>query len=138
MKLAARLTTRGRWAFIPGPSDQTRTPTRQWIREIVELPAAEVAASLLAFPGVHLAHPPQPDWWAWRARWEAGSDFIDLDFTLFDDLGEVWGGSELTADCPSATVLALLRHLNQRHRGIWLHDPDCDMHASDHLVIFLA
>jgi hypothetical protein len=104
----------------------------QDVRSIVELPAAAVAASFLAFPGMRLTHPSEPDWWAWRSRWESGFDFIALDFTLFDDLGDIWGGSQLTGDCPSSVILSLLRHMNQQHAGIWLHDPDCGMHAYEH------
>lgn len=101
---------------------------------MVHLPAESLAQSLLAFPGAHLTHPPEPSWWEWRARWESGDDFLELDFSLFDDLGDIWGGSRLAADCPSALLLSLLHHLNQQHPGIWLHDPNCGMHAYQHLT----
>ena len=99
------------------------------LRSIVELSADTVADSFLSFPGMRLTHPAEPDWWAWRARWESASDFIALGFTLFDHRADIWGGSEFAADCPSAAVLLLLHHMHQRHGGIWLHAPDCGMHA---------
>ena len=136
MHLPARFVTTSVWAFIPGPTDQSQPTDSQLVQDIVELPAGEVAASFLAFPGMCLVHPAQPDWWAWQARWESAADHLTVSFTLFEHLEpphEVWGGSPITADCPSDVLLALLQHLNQRHAGIWLHDPDCGMHAFNHL-----
>ncbi|HEX8371430.1 MAG TPA: hypothetical protein VF585_01515 [Chthoniobacterales bacterium] len=102
------------------------------IDRIVELPADLVATSFLAFPGLRLVQVPQSDWWAWQARWESGGDFIDVGFTLLEGLGDIWGGSSITAHCPSSALLALLSHMTQRHHGIWLHDPQCGMHAYEH------
>ena len=121
------------WALIPGPVDQVRPMSSLDIRDLVELPAATVAESFLAFPGMRLVRPAEPDWWAWRARWESAAGFIALHFTLFDELGDIWGGSNIAADCPSSELVSLLYHMNQRHPGIWLHDPDCGMHAWQHL-----
>ena len=105
------------------------------IQELVDLPAASLAQALLAFPGTRSTHPAEPTWWDWRARWGSGSDFVEFDFSLFDNGGENWGGSRIAADCPSSIVLSLLHHLNQLHPGVWLHDPDCGMHAYPHLAI---
>src|SRR4029450_11062297 len=119
MQLSPRFNASSHWALIPGPADQSQPMNSQDVRRIVELPADAVAASFLAFPGMRLTHPPEPDWWAWPARWGPASDFIALNFTLFDDLGDIWGGSQFTADCPSSALPSLLRRMNQQHTGIW-------------------
>ena len=129
MQLPPRFNASSHWSFIPGPVDQSQPMSSVNLRSIVELSADTVADSFLSFPGMRLTHPAEPDWWAWRARWESASDFIALGFTLFDHRAGIWGGSEFDADCPSSAVLSLLHHMHQRHGGIWLHAPDCGMHA---------
>ena len=86
MQLPARFVTTPTWAFIPGPREQSEPTNSQDVQEIVELPAEEIAASFLAFPGLHLTHPAQPDWWSWQARWESAGDYIAISFTLFEHL----------------------------------------------------
>jgi len=133
MQLPTRFHANLDWALIPGPVDQTRPMASTDIQRLVELPADIVAESFLAFPGMRLVQPAEPNWWAWRARWESADGFIALHFTLFDELGDIWGGSNITADCPSSALVSLLYHMNQQHPGIWLHDPDCGMYAWQHL-----
>jgi len=65
---------------------------------------AAIADSFLSFPGMRLLHLPAPSWWEWRARWESGTQFIEVGMTLFEDEAQTWGGSPITADCSLATV----------------------------------
>jgi hypothetical protein len=51
--------------------------------------------------------------------------------TLFEDEQESWGGSPITADCSLDAIQAFWSHLQSRHRGVWLHDPDCIVHTYD-------
>jgi hypothetical protein len=108
MQLPPRLQANLDWALIPGPVNQIRPMSSLDLQEIVELPAAEVAESFLAFPDMRLVQPAEPDWWAWRARWESPEGFIALHFTLFDELGDIWGGSKFASDCPPSALISLL------------------------------
>jgi len=58
---------------------------------------------------------------------------IELGMTLFENEAQSWGGSPITADCSLADIEALWSHLQSRHRGVWLHDPDCIIHTHDSL-----
>jgi hypothetical protein len=135
MILPARFVVGGDWAVVPGPLDQSVTWDSQYIKGLAEHPVHTIALSILAFRGMHVVHPPAPTWWVWRARWEEGAEFLEVGMTLFDEPGDAWGGSGLVADCPSTVVLDLLEHLSERHKGIWLHTPECEMYARHHLSI---
>ena len=99
------------------------------LQKIEFCPAEAIAKSFLSFPGVRLLHPAKPSWWEWRARWESRTDFIEIDMTLFDDEGQSWGGSAITADCSFDQIDALWSHLQSDNRAIWLHDPECIIHT---------
>lgn len=126
-----RFQTRGKWSLIPGPAELAQSMNSQDLQDIEEISPAAVTESLLSFPGMRLLHPPTLSWWEWCARWESGSDFIEVGMTLFEDEAESWGGSPITTDCSLDDILALWSHLQSRHRGVWLHDPDCIIHTQD-------
>jgi len=128
-----RFQTRGQWSFIPGPAELTQPMSSQDLKDIEEISPAAIAESFLSFPGVRLVHPPAPSWLEWCARWESGSDFIEVGVTLFEDAAQSWGGSPITADCSPDDIEGLWSHLQARHRGVWLHDPDCILHTHDSL-----
>ena len=105
----------------------------QDVQDIEMHPPKAIAESFLGFPGMRLLHPSTPSWWEWRARWESGPDFIEVGMTLFEDEAQSWGGSPISADCSLDAIVALWLHLQSRHCGVWLHDPDCIMHTHDSL-----
>lgn len=102
----------------------------QIVCDISQHSAQSVAASLLAFPNTVMVHPADPSWYQWKAHWQNGNRFIDLNLTLFDD-EETWGGSEVEADCLAGDVIKLWTLLQARHSGVWLHAPDCTMHTQE-------
>ena len=128
-----RFQTREQWSFIPGPAELAQPMNSQDLQDIEEISPAAIADSVLSFPGVRLLHPATPSWWQWRARWESGSDFIEVGMTLFEDEALSWGGSSITADCSLDDIEKFWSHLRSRHRGVWLHDPDCIIHTHDSL-----
>jgi hypothetical protein len=105
----------------------------QDLQDIEEISPAAIAESFLSFPGMRLLRPSTPSWWEWRARWESGSDFIEVGMTLFEDEAGSWGGSPITADCSLDDIEALWSHLRSGHRGVWLHDPEGVIHTRDSL-----
>ena len=74
-------------------------------------------------------HPAEPSWFDWIARWSNNDRFINLTMTLFDDLEETWGGSEIEVNCLAGDVINLWTFLLTKYEGIWLHAPDCTMHT---------
>jgi len=133
MSSAARFQTTGNWSFIPGPKKLSKPMNSVNLHDIELCPAEEIAESFLSFPGARLVHPAKPSWWEWRGRWQSGSDFIEIDMSLFDDEAQSWGGSGVTADCSLDQIEALWSHLQARNRAVWLHDPDCIIHTCDSL-----
>ena len=119
--------------MIPGPAELTQPMNSQDLQDIEQISPAAIAESILSFTGVRLLHPPTPTWWEWRARWESGSDFIEAGMTLFDDEARSWGGSPITSDCSLDEIEAFWSYLQARHRGVWLHAPDCTSHTHDSL-----
>ena len=128
-----RFQTRAQWSLIPGPAELAQPMNSQDLQDIEVFSPTAIAESFLSFPGVQLLHPPTPSWWEWRARWESGGDFIEVGMTLFEDDAQSWGGSPISADCSLDDIEALWSHLQTRHRGVWLHDPDCIIHTHDSL-----
>jgi hypothetical protein len=126
-----RFQAKGSWSIIPGPAELAQPMCSQDLQDIKVFSPASVAESFLAFPGVRLVHPPIPSWREWRARWESGCNFIEVGMTLFEDEQQSWGGSPITAECSLDNIEALWLHLQARHRGVWLHDPDCTIHTHD-------
>ena len=123
-------TTRG-WALIPGPAQLLQPMNSQDLQLIESFSPVLIADSLLSFPGMRLLQPQSPSWGAWRARWESGRDFIEVGMTLFQNEAESWGGSPISADCSLEDIDALWSHLQLRHHGVWLHDPDCILHTRE-------
>lgn len=131
MSTTHRFRSEGNWSLIPGPAEMENSMSSLDLEDIVALPAASVAESFLAFPGMRQLRPTSPAWWDWRARWESGTDFIEVGMTLLDDEQQSWGGSAIVANCQSVSIEALWSHLATRHSGVWLHDPDCVIHTPD-------
>lgn len=115
------------WAFVPGPERMDAPCNSQDVKEIAEHSPTSIARTLIGYSGLVVVHDAEPGWYQWRAEWRTGTRSIDLDMTLMDD--EIWGGSEIDADCLAADILNLWALLQERHRGIWLHAPDCTMHT---------
>jgi hypothetical protein len=131
MSIPTRFHAREDWSIIPGPAQLSQPMNSQDLQEVATYSAAEIAESLLGFPGMRLVHASTPSWWEWRARWKSGRDFIEVGMTLFDDELQSWGGSPLRADCAIDAITALWSYLLSRHRGVWLHDSDCWVHTKD-------
>lgn len=98
----------------------------------------EIARSLLSFPGMQLRHAATPTWWEWRARWDAGSRFIEVGMTLFEDANSSWGGSHIEVVCTRDDIISLWLHLQSRHRGIGLHDSNRNMHTRESFAQYVA
>jgi hypothetical protein len=123
--------TKGGWSLIPGPVLLAQPMNSQDLQDIEPYSPADMAASFLSFRETRLLHQATPSWWDWRARWESESHFIEVNMTLFKDEAQSWGGLRITADCSNDEIEALWSHLQTRHRGIWLHGPDCIIHTHD-------
>jgi hypothetical protein len=101
----------------------------------------EVAAAILSVPGVRLVHPAEPDWNAWKARWESGGHWIEFDIAdcPFDPeyerrpgLSTAWGGSWFNTCCTLSELLAVWEQIRQQCPGICLHDcGDCRMYCPE-------
>jgi hypothetical protein len=126
---SARFHSQRQWSLIPGPVKLTQPMRSDDLQEFESIPVIAVAESLLSFPSMRLLSPAQPTWWQWQARWESGSDFIDVAMTLFEEPVLTWGGSPLYADCAAESIEALWSHMQSRYRGVWLHDENCVIHT---------
>jgi len=127
------------WALIPGPLDTSEPMNSCDLREQVEYAPEEIAKALLIYPGMRLLNDADPTWWDWKARWEGDTGFIGVNVTLMGWNDKLWGGSELSVDCSPKELITLWKHLSSAHPGIWLHDPDCEMHTEESfLKIFIS
>ncbi len=117
------------WAFSPGPELMDEPTDSQFVDEISQHPAKSIAATLLLIPNMEVVHPAAPSWFEWRAKWSDNDRFICLTMTLFDDLAETWGGSEIEANCLAGDIIGVWSFLLAKHPGVWLHCPDCTMHT---------
>ena len=106
------------WAFSPGPEQMDEPTDSQSVDEISQHPAKKIAATLLAFPRTEVVHPAGPSWFEWKAKWSDNDRFINLTMTLFDDLEEAWGGSEIEVNCFAGDVMDLWSFLLTKHEGI--------------------
>lgn len=128
-----RFKTLAGWALIPGPAELMDSMSSQDLQFIQVFSPVSIAESLLSFPRMRLLQSPSSSWYAWRARWESDRDFIEIGMTLFEDELESWGGSPISADCRFDQIEALWLHLQARHHGVWLHDPNCVIHTRESL-----
>jgi hypothetical protein len=127
----ARFQTQQQWSLIPVPRELAQPVNSQDVHDIELHAPAAIADSFLRFLGMRLLNPSNPSWWQWRARWEAGPDFIEVGMTLLDDEALSWGGSPLSADCTPELIEALWSHMQSRHTGVWLHDSECTVHTHE-------
>jgi hypothetical protein len=118
------------WLLIPGPLADP-PPSSVAMDDITEYPPEAVADAILAFPGVGLAHPADPTWWDWVARWEHGGRWIEVGFTLFDIDPPAWGGSGLRGQCELADILDLWAFVRGRVPACWMHNTLCEIHSPE-------
>jgi hypothetical protein len=123
-------------AFIPGPADiEQPLYSFEVYDEIVGHAPDEVAAALLAIPGMRRTNSAEPASWEWKARWEIGARYLDLDFTLMEpDDGVIWGGSNLQGRCRQSDLMHIWSALRQRFEGVWLHDAECRLYTPESFV----
>ncbi len=114
-------------ALVPGPPDiEQPLYSFQVYDEIVGHAPEEVAAALLAIPGMRRTNTAEPTSWEWKAFWENGDRYLELDFTLMEpDDGLVWGGSSLQGWCRESDLMNIWSALRKRFDGVWLHDAEC-------------
>ncbi len=94
---------------------------------------ATIADAILSVPGTRQIHPPVPSWNDWKASWNNGQHYIDLDMMgctevdpeLCNGVSLVWGGSFFRAHCLVSEVLAFWNAIRRRCPGVWLHDAEC-------------
>ena len=104
------------WKFSPGPPTQVEPVDTVNCFDVVELPLAEVTASVFAFPGV-CAVSDRVGLLLWPGQ-------ADLTLTVAEWYPGVWGGIYLEGNCSLGAVIALWTHLLSRHSGIWLFHTD--------------
>ena len=126
------------WAFVPGPLDDSVPMSSLVLKQYVQYSPHEIAARLLAYPGMTLLNDNQPRWQDWKARWENEREIVELSISLMGRSNELWGGSGIKALCLPETLVAIWKHLKANHPGIWLHDPDCQMHTEKSFFDVLA
>lgn len=116
------------FALVPGPAEIAQPLYSFEVdEELVYHPPDEVAANLLAIPGMRPCNTAAPASEGWATRWEERGRSLDLDFTLMEpgDGRVVWGGSNLRGCCRVSDVLRIWAALSRRFQGVWLHDRDC-------------
>jgi hypothetical protein len=126
---SAKCFAKANWAFVPGPPNDSVPLSSVDVHQLVAYSPQEIAATILAFPGMRLLNNHQPTWWDWKAGWDNESEFVELNMTLMGRSNELWGGSEINALCMPESLVAIWKHLKANHPGVWLHDADCQMHT---------
>lgn len=85
-----RFQTKNGWALIPGPSTLSELVSSNDVQDI-EFTVCRLLGRVC--PGISWcapSPPPMPSQWEWLARWESGSDFIEIAMALFDEQTQSW------------------------------------------------
>lgn len=117
------------WSLIPGPAHIEVSLSSLDLYEITEYDPAEISKTFLSIAGVQLVHDATPTWYDWKAQWIEKERWIEIRMSLFAGDSEIWGGSELRADCFVSDVVALWLNVRETHAAIWLHSPDCQIYT---------
>src|SRR5262245_43118699 len=123
-----------RFALVPGPPEiEQPLYSFEVYDEIAYHDPNEVAAALLAIPGVRRTGSSDPLSGEWSARWEDEDRYLDFDMTWMEpeDGRRVWGGSHFEGRCAEADLLRIWSALSERFEGVWLHGPDCRLYTPE-------
>jgi hypothetical protein len=114
--------------FVPAPADLDE-PAH--VRELDDVPfyaSDDVAEAILAIPGMRLVDGAEHAWTAWKARWEADEQFIEIrlsaSFRGTGVAGDVapWEDSPILACCTPSQLLTVWKTVRARCPGVWLAD----------------
>jgi len=124
--------------FVFGPRELPERAFRFAVEQVEVYSPDEFAVAVLSAPGVHLAQSAVPTWSDWRARWEQGDRFIELDMLpcpidpeYRPGVAVAWGGSRLRANCLLGDVLDLWAAIRSKCPGVWLHGTDCRLYSPE-------
>jgi hypothetical protein len=120
--------------LVPGPLDLHEPAFSFAINESEDYSPQTIAEAILAVPGCRLMHPGVPEWSDWKASWNNGQFYIDLEFEVMEvdpeycnGLPLIWSGSFLKVHCLVSEVIAFWSSIRSRCPGVWLHDAGCRM-----------
>jgi hypothetical protein len=128
--MSARVFQLDDWSFIPGPEWDPPTSSVS-LQELVEYPPGDIAATILAYPGMKPRNLGTPSWWEWSATWRGGEETIDVGMSLFETEPASWGGSPLKGRCSVDRLLSLWEHIREQLSAVWLHNTDCEIHTPE-------
>lgn len=116
------------WALCLGPRDVDCPLETQGISSDLQdaYDPAEIAASILSYPGCRQVAAPTPGWEAWQARWKEGDRWVDFhQAQLWDGLdvpGLWWNLTFLKFDCRLGDILDITEHVRHSFPSVYLYD----------------
>ena len=117
--------------FVSGPLELTEPAYSFDIIDAVEYPPGDIAIAFLEVPGCRLVHPGEPSWYDWKARWESGGRFIEVDMSLYDVEPVMWGGSGINMNCTPVDLLMFWESVRSRCQAVWLCDTECRLYSPE-------
>lgn len=120
-------------AFVAGPLVLPDGFSSVALHETEDYPPESIAGAILAVPGVALVHAATPSWDQWRACWNSGQRYIELDLLTCEmdpavcSYSLLWGGSSVKTHCLLADLLAFWESVRSLCPAVWLHDTETVM-----------
>jgi hypothetical protein len=121
-------------SFVAAPANLPERFSSVALNDSELYPPEVIAEAFLAVPGTGLLHPAEPGWDEWRARWQEGSRYIEVDMMacqvepeLCGGYSLLWGGSGIKMHCLLSDLLAFWQRVRSRCPGVWLHDTETVM-----------
>jgi hypothetical protein len=124
----------GDWSLIPGPLENP-PPSSVSLDDFAEYPPQVVAETFIAFPGMRLVHDAEPTWWDWKARWQSGDSFFEIDMSLYETEPLSWGGSLVVGHCELDEFLKFRHHVREYLPAVWLHNSACEIHSPESFAV---
>src|SRR5688572_2106991 len=104
------------WYLSPGPLAGDEPVHTVEAQDLTEYDYPEVAGAILAIPGTRCVRGATPKWDLWRAKWESGDRYIEVDMmpddehlvSADDPTRHIWSGGRLICDCTVGDLAAFL------------------------------
>lgn len=128
-------------SFVAGPLILPNDFSSVDLRDGAVYSPEAIAQAFLAVPGCRLLQAPDASWQQWRARWESGQRWIEVDLAACPVAPEeaashafLWGGSGVKTHCLLADLLTFWKAIQDRCPAVWLHDAETRMWSPEAFV----
>lgn len=115
-------------AFIAGPQQLGKPMSSVALDDAVDYTPETITKAFLSVQGCRIAHPAEPSWWDWRAKWVGDGGSLALDMSLFDVEPPLWGGSVIQLSCTPHALFSFWQGVRRHCPAVYLHDTFCTIY----------